>query len=106
MTKSYPQVEKGEVRRPPVLGDSRVGFGAAAVPAREPVALFRVDCSVCRRHFTFDVEAQWNALPEEMEVVGRRFLGIREDFPLCPECVGDVQVAGAERMYWALSQAL
>jgi hypothetical protein len=106
MDKGYSQVVKDGARRHSILADSRTGFAEATSQPISPATLCRVDCCLCRRFFTLDVDAHWNTLPEEMEVEGRRFLGIREDSVLCPECVGDVQAAGAERMYWALSQSL
>jgi hypothetical protein len=98
--------EKWKIQQRPILGEPFLPSPVVPRPADGEPAFVRMDCSFCGTGFVLEVASQWDRLPEEMEVEGRRFLGIREDSLLCPECVGDAEVAGAERMYWALSHSL
>ncbi|MHB8764827.1 MAG: hypothetical protein ACYDA8_10915 [Deferrisomatales bacterium] len=102
-----PQTDTDRSARQPDrrLGDRR-GDRIEPEPRRglrdQPPCL-RVDCSGCRRPFRLDVDEQWLTEPTELEGTGRAFLGLAPDAPLCPRCLDEVELAGAERMYWARS---
>ena len=64
-------------------------------------AFVKLGCSQCRAVFILDMEEQWNRVPAEMEIIGRRFLGVSQDAALCSRCLHEVETAGAERIYWS-----
>ena len=70
--------------------------------AAEP-SFVKLGCSLCRASFLLDVEEHWIRRPEEMEEVGRKFLGVGPDAALCPRCLHEVETAGAERIYWSVA---
>lgn len=69
------------------------------------VSFLKLDCYLCRGTFVLDVDEHWSQDPEEMERIGRRFLSVPPDASLCPRCFHEVELAGAERMYWARAGA-
>jgi hypothetical protein len=76
---------------------------ASADSAVEPSRYVKVECSRCSGPFPFDEEEHRSTPCEEMESMGRQFLGLRVDAILCPSCLQEVKLAGAERMYWRLA---
>jgi len=73
-------------------------------PAEPEEPFLRLNCSSCKARFVLDLE-EWQAAPEESEIVGRDFLGIPADATLCPHCLRQVQLAGAEHIYWRYAHA-
>lgn len=95
-------IRKSEPLTFPKKGGRRGETSAAASleSAGEP-AFVKLGCSQCRSVFVLDMEEHWNRVPAEMEIVGRRFLGVSPDAVLCSRCLHEVETAGAERIYWS-----
>lgn len=91
-----------EVSRTPLAKAVSAAVGTAAKDGPAPTFI-PLDCSLCRNSFVIDMREEWDCPPEEIEVKGREFLGIRQDSVLCPRCLHSVEVTGAERVYWRLA---
>lgn len=55
-------------------------------------------CSLCGGRTTvFVTDFESDAAGERL---GRSFFGVPHNAPLCHRCVDDVELAGAQRLYW------
>ena len=75
----------------------------AGLPAQHAGGWLKLECVLCAESFLLDGSEHWGAPPEEMEVLGRKFLGVHGDADLCPRCVHEVERTGAERIYWRIA---
>ena len=75
----------------------------AARPLEKANGLTRLGCTLCEESFIIDMEEHWGTRPEEMEILGREFLGVRNDDVLCAHCLHLVELTGAQRIYWRLA---
>ena len=91
------------LQRTPENGSTVSGTVTGTTHTRAPEKFLKLTCSMCSNPFVLDLEEDWGAPPEEIELEGRDFLGIHEDDVLCPRCTHSVEVAGAERVYWRLA---
>lgn len=77
----------------------------AARPLERSDGSTKLGCTLCKESFVLDMDEHWETPPEEMEILGREFLGVRKDDALCPRCLHDVELTGAQRIYWRLAHA-